>query len=194
MNWHRFRNVRENDEGSGYGSSDGSVEITAEIRRGPGNDRGVSTSKRMSGGRPMNKKMRVDQGGASGSTNNRGWSGNGLGTEERSRRSVPLNIQRSQERQPTLRMRMENNRRTVEQRERSFSQERPRPRNWSPIRSPEDLDRSRPRDRDLREEMNLRRGAGNSLNNNRGRSLNRGRGPRRNSSQSRGWDSDQDRF
>ena len=163
VNWHRFRNVVENnDSGSGYGSREGSrdisVEITGEYRR---ND---SKSK------PQKKRMRFDN--SNGDSEMR--SGNGGGADERSRRSVPLNIQRSQERMPTLRMRMENSRRSVEER---MMPGPSRQRNWSPIRSPEDLNRSRPRDRDLREEMNSRRGRGGQSN--RGRSASaRGRGPK----------------
>ena len=103
-------------------------------------------------------------------------SGNAQGINERSRRSVPVNYQRPPQREPTLRMRMEAGRRSLD-RSLGESGESGRRRNWSPIRSPENLDRSRPRDRDLREQMNERRGAGGSSQ--RRDQSSRGRGSRR---------------
>ncbi len=49
----------------------------------------------------------------------------------------------------------------------------PTRRNWSPIRSPEELDRSRPRDRDLRIQMEERRGRGRGVRGGRGRGMQR---------------------
>ena len=135
-------------------------------------------------GQPGRKRQRLDSrvsggsGGANYTFNQEGnmRSGNGNGIEERSRRSVPVNYQRPPQREPTLRMRMEAGRRSLD-RSLGESSEGARRRNWSPIRSPENLDRSRPRDRDLREEVLERR-------NQRGRGLSqvfqiRGRGNRR---------------
>ena len=171
---HRFIRLRSNSTNN---SRDDSVEIMAEFR---GDERsndprranlastsganydGSNYGPRRSGA-PVNKRPRVEQPGSSGNFR----SGNAMGAEERSRHSVPVNFQRSGERQQTLRMRLQNNRRSVD------GEMTPRSRNWSPIRSPpEDLDRSRARDRDLREEMAaMRRGRGNQ----RGRMMNRGR-------------------
>ena len=104
-------------------------------------------------------------------------SGNGGGAEEWSRRTVPVNYQRPAVREPTLRMRMEAGRRSLD-RSLGESSEGTRQRNWSPVRSPENLDRSRPRDRDLREEMQERR---NQRGGGRGRGQPQmGRGMRRN--------------
>ena len=157
----RHRRFRES------GSLDSSVEVLEERRRSMSrempkvqmpNGKGFQDI-RSKNGQPQHKRMRTEEGELD-SNGIRGMSlpksGNGMGAEARSRHSVPVNYQRPNQREPTLTMRMEAGRRSVE----SGMGGRAGPsreRNWSPIRSPEELDRSRPRDRDLREEMVERR-------------------------------------
>ena len=163
----RFRRVQERE------NMDSSVEFLGEARFERNNadlgavrrpvvpmpdGRGAS-GRRESQGLPGRKRQKMDsrfsdENGGSFEANSR--SGNAQGTEEWSRRSVPVNYQRPPQREPTLRMRMEAGRRSLD-RSLGGSSDGGRMRNWSPIRSPENLDRSRPRDRDLREEMNERR-------------------------------------
>ena len=182
----RFRRVRERD------NMDSSVEYLGEERverngadygavRRPvvpmPDGRGIQ-GRRESQGQPGRKKQRVEarfseENGGHFEANSR--SGNAQGTEEWSRRSVPVNYQRPPQREPTLRMRLEAGRRSLDRSLGGGSSDGGRTRNWSPIRSPENLDRSRPRDRDLREEMNERR-----TFRGRGRGqVSRGRGDRR---------------
>ena len=133
----KFRKVREE-------RADSSVEIMEEYR---GNN-----SRDMSWSRGNNRMNSSQRSGSERSMYER--SGNERGAFERSRQSVPWNqnhnSQRSTNRNPTLRM-------TLRQ---EGNQEGAAARQWSPIRSPEDLDRSRPRDRDLRESMGRGRGRG----------------------------------
>ena len=148
---HRFRAIRDE-------RADSSVEFMEEVRRG---DREGSNMN----GKPFLKRRRLDS-----TSSMPEPSGNGGGAGERSRHSVPVNYQRSEDRYPTMRLRINQRPGMGESRER----------NWSPIRSPEELDRSRPRDRDLREEMEERRGRGRGNRGApyRGRGVSRGQGER----------------
>ena len=192
---HRFRVLRE------ASSMDSSVEILEDRRRseppqGPQvpmpNGRGFQLKPR--NGQPQQKRPRTDSNGSGANREPVGsmanWTGNGGGVEARSRFSAPLSNQRPNRREPTLTMRLEAGRRSVE----GGAEPRPggsRGRNWSPIRSPEDLNRSRPRDRDLREEMGERRGArggrGRGQMSARGSMRGRQRGMNNNQQEDKDW-------
>ena len=171
----RHRRFRES------GSLDSSVEVVEE-RRGSAqrdapkvpmpNGRGFQEN-RTKYGQPQQKRSRMEERGSDSLGDVR--SGNGMGAEARSRYSVPVNYQRPDHREPTLTMRMEAGRRSVENGMAGRAGPS-RERNWSPIRSPEDLDRSRPRDRDLREEMLDRRSGRGMRGSMRGSMRGQGRG------------------
>ena len=145
---------------------DSSVEILDDRRRAESPHVPMPTGRgfqeRPKNGQPQQKRPRTE-GNLTGANRESvgsmaNWTGNGGGVEARPRHSAPISNQRPNRREPTLTLRLEAGRRSVE----GGAEPRPggsRGRNWSPIRSPEDLNRSRPRDRDLREEMLERRGA-----------------------------------
>ena len=104
-------------------------------------------------GNPQMKRRRTDSWNQAGPSTSR--SGNGRGTSERPLYEVPETNRRSS---------IQGVQRESGRRSESGDQEQRRDggrvRNWSPARSPGRLDRSRPRDRDLREELTQMRGRG----------------------------------
>lgn len=104
---------------------------------------------------PAAKRRRTE---STSSSNGASFSGNGQGASLRPQNEAPMSNPRSSR---VDQMRRDGSR--SRSRDQGLSRDGGRPRNWSPIRSPEDLDRSRPRDRDLREEIREMRGRGQQM-------------------------------